>query len=123
MKKNMPSAHQKKRGIRLCLYVANTTPRSVLAITNLQKFCEQYLGRGYRVRIIDIVKDPDSAYQDNILATPTLVRTQPTPKKTLIGSLSEPAALLRALDLEPAGQKRVTAHFSSAKFVQEPGAA
>ncbi len=83
----------------LRLYVADTSPRSVLAAGNLQNFCEQYLAGQYRVTIIDILKCPSLARRDDIIATPTLVRVTPSPQKTLVGSLSDTVQVLRALEL------------------------
>jgi circadian clock protein KaiB len=94
-------SHETASPLVLRLYVANSTPRSQLARTNLQTLCDRYLESGYRVQIIDIVRDPDAAFRDDILATPTLVRIRPAPHKTLIGSLSNAASVLRALDLAP----------------------
>jgi circadian clock protein KaiB len=84
----------------LRLYVADTTPRSVLATGNLQTFCEQYLQGQYRLTIIDLVKEPGMARQDEIVATPTLVRVLPQPQKTVIGSLSDTERVLRALQVD-----------------------
>ena len=91
----------KKKGValELRLYVADTTARSMLARANLESFCERYLRRGYKLRIIDIVKEPEAAFRDDILATPTLVRVVPGPPRAIVGSLSNTAAVLRALDL------------------------
>lgn len=81
------------------LYVADTTARSVLATENLQSLCEQYLSGQYRLTIIDLVKQPELAREHEIMATPTLVRLFPGPEKTVIGSLSDTARVLRALEL------------------------
>ncbi len=112
------SRQERRSRLVLRLYVANSNPRSQLARTNLQTLCDCYLERGYRVQIIDILRDPDAAFRDDILATPTLVRASPTPQKTLIGSLSDPASVLRALDLV---QKETAS--ASVTFVQSAGEA
>jgi circadian clock protein KaiB len=90
---------EKKSPLLLRLYVADTTPRSQLAMTNLRKLCAHYLESGCRVQIVDIVRDPESAFQNDILATPTLVRVHPTPQKAVVGSLSDATSVLKALDL------------------------
>ncbi len=89
----------------LRLYVADTTPRSVLAQGNLQSLCEQYLRGQYRLTIIDLVKEPGMARQDEILATPTLVRVLPEPQETFIGNLSVTRRGLRALEAEGEAEK------------------
>jgi len=110
--------HDKPSPLVLRLYVANSNPRSQLARANLSTFCERYLERGYRVQIIDIVRDPESAFQNDILATPTLVRVRPSPQKTVIVALSDPSAVLRALDLPEQSVKP-----PSISFVQSAGEA
>jgi circadian clock protein KaiB len=89
----------------LHLYVADTTPRSVLATENLQSFCEQYLPGRYRVTIIDMVKQPAMAREHEILATPTLIRVLPGPERTVVGSLSDTERVLRALEVGDPPQK------------------
>lgn len=93
---------KKKKGPlwQLHLYVAGTTARSVLASGNLHRLCEQYLKGNYRVTIIDIVNDPDLAREQEILATPTLVRVVPGPQKTVIGCLSDTERVLKALQID-----------------------
>ncbi len=92
--------HSKKQPKwELHLYVANTTPRSLLAMANLDVLCAQYLQQGYNVRIVDIVKDPAVAVRANVLAVPTLVRVSPGPQRRVIGSLSDTQSVLRGLDL------------------------
>jgi circadian clock protein KaiB len=83
----------------LRLYVADETARSVLATENLQDLCEQYLSGNYRLSIIDLLKDPALAREHEIMAIPTLVRVFPKPEKTVIGSLSDTARVLRSLEL------------------------
>lgn len=90
---------KKHPGWELRLYVADTSPRSVLATGNLQSLCEQYLQGNYRVTIIDIVKKPHLARANDILATPTLVRVFPGPQKTVIGTLSDTEQVLKALEV------------------------
>lgn len=97
---------RKKPSWRFHLYVANTTPRSLLARANLQSLCEQYLKQGYAIRIIDIEKRPAAAIRNDILATPTLVRVAPKPSRTVIGCLSDAAAVLRGLDLRAGDSTR-----------------
>jgi circadian clock protein KaiB len=101
-----PRVERKKRVAKrkepvweLRLYVADTTPRSVLATGNLRSFCEQYLRGQYRITIIDLVKQPALARRDEITATPTLVRVLPAPQRIVIGSLSDTERVCKALDL------------------------
>jgi circadian clock protein KaiB len=83
----------------LRLYVAGQTPKSIAAFTNLKKFCELYLPGKYRIEIIDLLKDPSQAVNDQILAIPTLVRKLPEPIRKIIGDLSNTDRVLVGLDV------------------------
>src|SRR5687768_4266366 len=73
----------------LRLYIAGATPRSIAAFTNLRKLCEQHLAGRYRIEVVDLLNDPQSARTDEIVAIPTLVRNNPPPQRKLIGDLSD----------------------------------
>ena len=94
-----------RRRWELRLYVADTTPRSVLAQENLRSFCDKFLQGNYRITIIDIVREPEQARKNEILATPTLVRVLPQPQRVLIGSLSDAQRVIRALELNDQDQQ------------------
>ena len=83
----------------LRLYVAGQTPRSVQALANLTKICEEYLAGRYRIQIIDLLEEPQLAKGDQILAIPTLVRTVPEPIRKIIGDLSNKERVLVGLDV------------------------
>ena len=85
----------------LRLYVAGQTPKSITALANLKKFCEQYLAGKYRIDVIDLIKNPKLARGDQILAIPTLVRSLPSPIKKIIGDLSNTERVLVGLQLRP----------------------
>ncbi len=87
----------------LCLYVAGDHPKSRLARQNLERLCEQHIGKGnYTIEVIDLMKHPHLAKTDQILAVPTLVRKVPEPVKQVIGSLSDSERALVALDIRDA---------------------
>jgi circadian clock protein KaiB len=83
----------------LRLYIAGYTPKSVAACTNLKKICEEHLPGKYRLEIIDLLKTPQLARGDQILAVPTLVRRLPPPMKKIIGDLSNSEHVLVGLDI------------------------
>ena len=83
----------------LRLYVAGQTARAVAAFANLQKICEDHLPGQYRIEIIDLLKNPQLAKGDQILAVPTLVRKLPEPVRKIIGDLSNTERVLVGLDL------------------------
>lgn len=83
----------------LRLYVAGATPKSVAALRNLQRFCEEHLAGRYHIEVIDLMKHPQLAKGDQILAVPTLVRKLPEPIRKIIGDLSDTERVLIGLDL------------------------
>lgn len=85
----------------LKLYVAGQTPKSIAAVANLRKLCEEHLAGRYRVEVIDLVKNPQLARGDQILAIPTLVRRLPEPMRKIIGDLSNQERVLVGLDVHP----------------------
>jgi len=86
----------------LRLYVAGQTPKSLAAFANLKKICEEHLEGKYRIEVVDLLKNPQLARGDQILAIPTLVRKLPEPIKKIIGDLSNTERVLVGLDLRPA---------------------
>jgi circadian clock protein KaiB len=85
----------------LKLYVAGQTPRSVAALTNLKRMCEEHLPGRYRLEVVDLAENPQLARSDQILAIPTLVRRLPSPIRKIIGDLSNSERVLVGLDLRP----------------------
>ena len=85
----------------LRLYVAGQTARAIAAFANLQKICEEYLPGQYRIEVIDLLKSPQLAKGDQILAVPTLVRKLPEPMRKILGDLSNTERVLIGLDLRP----------------------
>ena len=85
----------------LRLYIAGNTPKSVTALANLKKYCETHLKGLYRIEVIDLLKKPQLAKGDQILAIPTLVRKVPQPIRKIIGDLSIEEKVLVGLDIRP----------------------
>ena len=85
----------------LRLYIAGHTPKSVAALANLRKICDEHLEGGYKLKVIDLLKDPKLARGDQILAIPTLVRKLPLPVRRILGDLSSVERVLIGLDLVP----------------------
>ena len=84
---------------RLKLYVAGQTEKSITALSNLKKICETHLKGRYSIEIIDLLKNPGLARDDQILAIPTLVRKLPEPIKKIIGDLKDSEKVLKGLDI------------------------
>jgi circadian clock protein KaiB len=85
--------------IELKLYVAGQTPKSLAALANLKKICHEHLEGRYTLHVIDLVKTPQLAQGDQILAIPTLVRNLPVPIRKIIGDLSDLERVLVGLNL------------------------
>ncbi len=83
----------------LLLYIAGQTPKSILAFANLKKICEEHLAGKYKIKIIDLIKEPQLAKGDQILAIPTLVRKLPEPIRKIIGDLSNTERVLVGLNI------------------------
>jgi circadian clock protein KaiB len=87
----------------LRLYVAGQTPKSLAAFDNLKRLCEERLKGHYSIEVIDLLKNPRLAKDDQILAIPTLVRKLPPPVRRIIGDLSNTERVLVGLDLRQKG--------------------
>ena len=85
----------------LHLYILGHTARSLDAVINLKKLCEDRLRGRYRVEIIDVLESPARANEDQIMANPTLIRRWPLPVRRVIGDLSDTDSVLAGLDIRP----------------------
>ncbi|WP_121811864.1 circadian clock KaiB family protein [Mucilaginibacter kameinonensis] len=85
----------------LRLYVAGKTAKSVTALTNLKKYCEEHLKGQYVIEVIDLLQQPQLAEGDQIFAVPTLVRKVPEPIRKIIGDLSNEEKVLVGLNIRP----------------------
>ena len=85
----------------LRLYVAGQTRKSIAALANLHRLCDQHLAGQYRIEVIDLMSNPQQAQHDQIFAIPTLVRRLPEPIKRIIGDLSNSERVLVGLELRP----------------------
>ena len=86
----------------LRLYVAGNTPKSLTALSNLKRYCEEHLKDNYRIEVIDLLVQPQLAEGDQILAIPTLVKKVPEPIRRIIGDLSNEEKVLVGLNIRPA---------------------
>lgn len=83
----------------LRLYIAGQTPKSLKAIDNLQRLCDEHLAGRYKIEVVDLLKNPRLAKEDEIVAIPTLVRKLPDPIRRVIGDLSNVEKALVGLQL------------------------
>ncbi|MDB5251837.1 MAG: circadian clock protein KaiB [Flaviaesturariibacter sp.] len=94
-------ASKKEYKWELRLYVAGNTPKSVAALTNLKRYCEEHMKDQYIIEVIDLLVQPQLAEGDQILAVPTLVRKVPVPIRKIIGDLSNEEKVLVGLNIRP----------------------
>jgi circadian clock protein KaiB len=93
------AASKARKHFQLRLYVAGQTPKSLRAFENLKRICEEHLAGQYHLEVIDLLKSPKLAREDQILAIPTVVRKLPPPLRKLIGDLSNTERVLVGLQL------------------------
>ncbi len=98
---NSQPVKEPARVYNLRLYVAGQTPKSIAALNNIKKICEEHLQNQYTIEVIDLLENPQLAAGDQIIAIPTLVRKLPEPLRKIIGDLSNTERVLVGLDLKP----------------------
>ena len=84
----------------LRLYVTGMGPKSLQAINNIKRICEEYLSGKCQLEVIDIYQNPIFAKDGQIVAAPTLIKELPPPFKKLIGSMADTERVLVGLDLK-----------------------
>jgi circadian clock protein KaiB len=89
----------------LRLYVAGQTPRSLTAFANLKRICEEHLSGRYTIEVVDLIKHPQLAAGDQIVAIPTLVRKLPEPLRKIVGDLRDTERALVGLQLRSHGSE------------------
>ncbi|MEJ5988713.1 circadian clock KaiB family protein [Ramlibacter sp. PS3R-8] len=85
--------------VRFRLYVAGDTPNSVLALANLNAFCDDRFPGRYDIEIVDVFDRPEEALREGVFMTPLLVKLSPLPQKRIVGTLGSPAVVMHALVL------------------------
>jgi circadian clock protein KaiB len=98
----------------LRLYITGTTSRSILAITNLKKICDEYLEGRYELEVIDLYKKPSLAKDEQIIAAPTLNKKLPLPVRRIIGDMSNKEKVLLGLDLREVKAKSISGNIKKA---------
>ena len=93
------AASSPARCYRLRLFVSGSTPNSVRAIHNIRALCEENLNGRYDLEVVDIYQHPENIKPEQIVVTPTLVKSLPLPIRKIIGDLSDKERVLVALDI------------------------
>jgi circadian clock protein KaiB len=105
-RKKSATRRQKKAKYLLRLYVTGTTVRSMRAIQNVRRICEEHLEGLYDLEVVDIYKNLPLARGDEIIAAPTLIKRLPVPLRRLIGDMSDEQRVLVGLDVRPRSADR-----------------
>ena len=87
--------------VELRLYVAGQTPKSIAALANLRRVCEEHLPGRHVIEVVDLLQEPARARADQIVAIPTLVRRLPEPIRKVIGTLADTERVLVGLQIDP----------------------
>jgi circadian clock protein KaiB len=101
IRKKPIAARHKKAKYLLRLYVTGTTGKSMRAIQNVRRICEEHLQGVYDLEVVDIYKNLPLARGDQIIAAPTLIKRLPVPLRRLIGDMSDEKRVLVGLDVRP----------------------
>jgi len=99
MKKKPVSKFLANDKLVLQLYVSGMSPKSMEAIENIKKLCDEHLNETFELEIVDIYKHPEVAAEQHIVFSPSLIKHLPLPKKTLIGNLSDTEKVIKALGI------------------------
>ena len=87
------------QGYNLRLYVAGQTPKSIAAIANLRKLCDQYLAGAYDLEVIDLYQQPELAAEHQLVAAPALFKLLPLPPRKMVGDMSDTGRVLAGLGI------------------------
>lgn len=83
----------------LQLYVSGMTPKSMEAIENIKRLCDEHLKGTFELEIVDLYKNPTAAAEQQIVFSPSLIKQLPLPRKTLIGTFSDPEKVIKGLGI------------------------
>jgi circadian clock protein KaiB len=99
MKKNHSQRFVAEGKLILQLYVSGMSPKSMEAIENIKRLCDEHLNDTFELEVIDIYKHPEIAAEQHIVFSPSLIKLGPSPRKTLIGNLSDTEKVIKALGI------------------------
>ena len=102
--RGLPPPDDGSKRFGLALFVSGMTPRSTAAIARHKRICEKHLAGDYDLEVIDIYQQPARARAEQIIATPTLIKTRPAPLRRLVGNLADVPRVLCGLHLAPLGE-------------------
>jgi circadian clock protein KaiB len=83
----------------MVLYITESGPNSLQAVSNIEAICEEHLKDNFRLEIVDVLEYPRRALADGVVVTPSLAKVFPLPAATVVGNLSDTSEVLRALGI------------------------
>lgn len=86
----------------LRLFISGLSKRSMMATRNIRRICDDHLPGRYQLEVVDIYQEPKRAVEEQIVAAPTLVRLEPSPRRLMVGDMSDERRVLRSLGLQAA---------------------
>lgn len=89
-----------KAEYELTLFVTGASSLSARAVADVRALCETYLPGRYHLQVVDVHRNPALVTSRGVLASPTLIKDFPLPKRVLVGNLSDTNRVLLALDIE-----------------------
>jgi circadian clock protein KaiB len=101
---SLESAGKEKYVLRL--YVTGMTPKSLHAIENIRKICEENLQGRFELEVVDVYQHPEFARTEQIIAAPTLIKKLPLPLRKFIGDMSDKEKILIGLNIIPTNEKK-----------------
>jgi circadian clock protein KaiB len=96
----MKKSSRRKTRFKFSVYIARITEESEAALARLRAICDEAIPKKYDIKVIDLSKNPERARDHNIIATPAVFRTLPTPVRRSIGDLSSKDRALLGLNLK-----------------------
>jgi len=84
---------------QLKLFITGHTRKSIRAVHNITKLCEEHLHGRYELDVVDLYQQPELAAEHQLVAAPTLVKMIPLPARKLIGDMSDSGRLLAGLGI------------------------
>jgi circadian clock protein KaiB len=83
----------------LKVYISNLTPKTLEKIGLFKEMLTAELGSEYHLELVELLKNPTSALNDDILVTPTVIRCSPKPTKKIVGNFLDKKQVMFALGL------------------------
>ena len=91
--------HISEGKLLLQLYVSGMSPKSMEAIENIKRLCDEHLQGAFELEIIDLYKNPETASEHQIVFSPSLIKQLPLPKQIFIGTFADPHKVIKGLGI------------------------